>query len=121
YVRLRASRGQLRHRDGEEVDRGPLLPAAELSGLGSPGSGRRHDTGQLLRQLDARARVVGARQPLLVGGETADVVHLEQELARAERIARVLPRQLEQTEAVGRALVVGDEVAMQVRSDLGAA
>src|SRR5262244_1204943 len=80
---------------------------------------RPRNPGELSRQLDAGARVVRGRQPLLVRRQASHVVHLEEELAGAEGVTRVLPGQLEQTKALRRALVTGNEVAMQVRADVG--
>src|SRR5262249_6242644 len=81
--------------------------------------GRRGNAGELPGQRHARARIVGAREPLLVGGETTRVVHLEEELARGEGVARVLPGQLEQAKALQRRLIAGDKKAVQVRADVG--
>src|SRR5262249_54630615 len=91
----------------------PLRPSGYITTSRSRGACLRHDARELPRQGSTRARVIGAREPLLVGGETAHVVHLEEQLPGAKRIARVLPGQLEQSEAVGRSLVVSDEVVIQ--------
>jgi biuret amidohydrolase len=56
--------------------------------------GRPSDARELLGQRDEGARIVGARKPLLVGGQTAHVVHLEKKLPRAEGVASILPGQL---------------------------
>src|SRR5262245_53762908 len=83
------------------------------------GSGALADARQLAGQRDKGASVVDARQAPLVGRQTADVVHLEQELARPVGVARILPRQLQQPEVVGCPRVLRDEIAVEMRADLG--
>src|SRR4051794_1804676 len=68
------------------------------------------DAGELLGQGDQRRRVVGRDEALFVQDLRAGVVHLEEELARPERLAGVLPGQLEQAEALRRTGVGADEV-----------
>src|SRR4029077_2895144 len=82
-------------------------------------AGPRGNAGELSRQRHVRARVVGAREPLLVRRQAPHVVHLEEELPGAEGITGILPGQLEQTKALGRALVAGDEVTTHGRTGLG--
>ena len=77
------------------------------------------DARQLPGQGDTCAGVVGAGQPLLVGGEAAHVVHLEEELPGSEGIAGVFPGQLEEAKALRRPLVAGHEIAVEMRADIG--
>src|SRR5436309_8921781 len=91
----------------------------DIGPLATTPSSRPGNAGELPGQGDTRARVVGAHEPLLVGGEAAHVVHLEEELAGAEGVTGVLPGQLEQTEALRRPRIVGNEIAVQVGADVG--
>src|SRR4029450_3995012 len=78
------------------------LPGSPLSSLpGRAGGGadgphalaRGLDAGELFGQVLQRRGVVGGDEALLVQDLRTGVVHLEEELARAERLAGVLPGQ----------------------------
>src|SRR3989449_7752031 len=117
-------RGSGRRMPGGPEDAAPAegttrSSTCRLRRLATTASGGPGNAGELPGEGDARTRIVGAREPLLVGGEAAHVVHLEEELAGAEGVTRVLPGQLEQTKALRRALIMGNKIAMQVRADVG--
>src|SRR5262245_45160233 len=81
-------------------------------------SGLLGDAGELLRQRDIKTRIVDAREPLLVGGQAAHVVHLEEELARTEGVTGILPGQLQQTKALRCCRVLSNKIAVQIKSNL---
>src|SRR2546425_1113886 len=76
------------------------------------------DTREFLRQCNEGARIVGAREALLVGSQAAHIVHFVQELAGAEGVAGILPGQLQQAETLGTPLILAYHIAVQVRADL---
>src|SRR2546422_3696958 len=96
-----------RRMPGEPEDAAPAegttrSSTCRLRRLATTASGGPGNAGELPGGGDARTRIVGAREPLLVGGEAAPVVHLAEEVAGARRGTRALPRQPQPTETPPR-------------------
>jgi hypothetical protein len=62
--------------------------------------------------------MVGIRKPLLVGGQTAHVVHLEEELTETNGVAGTVLGQLEQEEGLTNPMVFPHDIEGELGADL---